>query len=154
MDLITASAALLIVMLATIWDFRENRIPNWLTLPAIPIGILWHTLSAPSPLEGLRYSLLGFAVGFGFFFILFAIGGGGGGDVKLMGALGAWLGMQTTIAAILIATVVVFLMLVGSTVMKAIRQQKQNDGTKHAVAFAVPMCLATITLVFVKLVAQ
>lgn len=147
MDVVTACGALLIVTVATIWDARENRIPNWLTLPAIPAGILWHTLA--SQWAGLQFSLFGFAIGFGFFFILFAIGGGGGGDVKLMGALGAWLGFQTTLTTILIATAIVFLMLVGSSISKAIKQQR--DGRKHTVAFAIPVCVATFTLVLAKL---
>jgi prepilin peptidase CpaA len=41
-------------------------------------------------------SLGGLAIGFGFFFIFYVFGGVGGGDVKLMGAAGALMGLEIT----------------------------------------------------------
>ena len=42
--------------------------------------------------EGLFYSLIGTAVGLALLLPAYAIGGMGAGDVKLLAALGAWLG--------------------------------------------------------------
>ncbi|MCA9135253.1 MAG: prepilin peptidase, partial [Planctomycetales bacterium] len=47
--------------------------------------------------SGLGMALGGFATGFGILLLLWLIGGGGGGDVKLMGAVGVWLGALPTL---------------------------------------------------------
>lgn len=146
MDPITAFATILLVALAAVWDFRQRRIPNWLTLSAIPLGVFWNTWAGG--LAGLQSSLAGFAVGFGLLFILFAIGGGGGGDVKLMGALGAWVGMQTTITVFVLASVIIFFLLLFHVCLKAIQRNKTPQ--KHTVAFAIPVCVATLLMVLAK----
>jgi prepilin peptidase CpaA len=51
---------------------------------------------------------VGLPLGFGVLFVLWLVGGGGGGDVKFMGALGAWLG-----------PVLIFYVLIGSLVFVA-----------------------------------
>ena len=146
MDSITAIATLILVSLAAVWDFRQHRIPNWLTLSAIPLGIVWHT--ATNGLAGLQFSLIGFAVGFCLLLVLFATGGGGGGDVKLMGAIGAWLGMQTTITVFILSAAIIAIMLVFSLAIRMM--SKKADVSKHTVAFAIPTCVATLVLVLAK----
>ncbi|MDZ7619430.1 MAG: A24 family peptidase [Patescibacteria group bacterium] len=78
------------VAVAAVSDLRTRRLPNWLTVPAFAAGLVAH--SVMNGFAGLGFALLGFATGFGILLVLWLIGGGGGGDVKLMGALGAWLG--------------------------------------------------------------
>lgn len=148
MDTVTAIATLALVATAAIWDFREHRIPNWLTLSAIPAGIAWNVWAGG--FAGLQTSLAGFAVGFGILFILFATGGGGGGDVKLMGALGAWVGVQTIITVFILSSVMIFLLLLFSMAMKVIRRNTEKQ--KHTVAYAIPVFLATAVLVLAKVV--
>ncbi len=75
---------------ATVTDLSTRKLPNWLTVPAFLAALVFHTVTGG--LVGLGNALGGFAIGFGILLILWLIGGGGGGDVKLMGALGAWLG--------------------------------------------------------------
>ena len=87
---------------AAVSDLRMRRIPNWLTVSAFAGGLVMHTVV--NGLAGLGFSLLGFAMGFGILLILWLIGGGGGGDVKLMGALGAWLGASLTLSVFLVST--------------------------------------------------
>jgi len=103
---------LLIVVLftagAVVSDLRTRRIPNWLTAPALGMAIAMHTASGG--VSGLGFSLLGFAAGFGVLFCLWLIGGGGGGDVKMMGALGAWLGLTLTIQVFLVSAVLTVLL--------------------------------------------
>ena len=147
MDNITAIATLILVSTAAVWDFRQNRIPNWLTLSAIPAGILWNTWVGG--FSGLQMSLGGFAVGFGILFILFATGGGGGGDVKLMGALGAWVGVSTTLTVFFLSSVIILFLLLLNLAIKWIK--RSADNRKHTVAFAIPVCVATAFLVVVKI---
>jgi prepilin peptidase CpaA len=89
---------------AAVSDLRTRRLPNWLTVPAFAAAVLMHT--AVNGLAGLGFALLGFATGFGILLVLWLIGGGGGGDVKLMGALGAWLGVSLTLSVFLLSTLI------------------------------------------------
>ena len=76
-------------------DFRMGKIPNWLTVPMFALGIVFHLIHGG--FGGLGVSLLGFGAGFGVLLAMMLIGAAGGGDVKMMGALGAWLGFMLTI---------------------------------------------------------
>lgn len=91
--------ALILVCCAGWLDWRTRRIPNWLTVPALFIGILFNTIiwrwaGAKNALEGA-----GIALGALLPFVL--VRGLGAGDWKLMGALGAWLGPKDIILALL-----------------------------------------------------
>ncbi len=85
-----AAGAGALTLAAALTDLKARRIPNWLTVPAALAGLAFHGL-APSG-WGFGTSVGGFAVGFGLLLIPFLLGGGGMGDVKLLAALGAWLG--------------------------------------------------------------
>jgi prepilin peptidase CpaA len=80
----------IVLLVATVYDIRFRRIPNWLTFPALVLGIGYHTIIGG--FYGLGFSFLGMVVGFGFFFLFYIAGGMGAGDVKLMAALGSFLG--------------------------------------------------------------
>ena len=82
--------AIAIATSAVVWDLSTRRIPNVLTFGAALVALIAHGYF--NGWSGLGMSLAGWAVGVAFFFPLFALGGMGGGDVKLLGALGAWLG--------------------------------------------------------------
>lgn len=80
----------IVVAVATITDLRSRRIPNWLVLPFLPLGIVvsgwlhgWH---------GVEQSLEGAGLGVLIFGILYLKFGMGAGDVKLCAAIGAWIG--------------------------------------------------------------
>lgn len=90
---------------AAVWDMRQRRIPNALTVPVFLAG--WVYQGVFHQWAGLADAGLGFALGFGTLFILWVTGGGGGGDVKLMGALSVWLGFHLTLLVVIVSTVLV-----------------------------------------------
>jgi prepilin peptidase CpaA len=75
---------------ACITDVRSARIPNVLTFSGAIAGLLFHAF-APNG-AGFAAAGEGCLIGLGVFFLPFALGGLGAGDVKLLAALGAWLG--------------------------------------------------------------
>ncbi len=84
-----------LAMAACVWDVRTRRIPQLLTLGGAAAGVAFHIAVAGWP-AGVA-SLSGWAVGLLLFLIPFALGGLGAGDVKLLGALGAWVGVTNVI---------------------------------------------------------
>ena len=83
---------LTIASLACVTDLSTRRIPNGLTFGAALAGLLYQFVSGG--IDGLGHGALGWLVGAVVFILPFALGGLGGGDVKLLAALGAWLGPQ------------------------------------------------------------
>jgi prepilin peptidase CpaA len=77
------------------WDLRTRRIPQALTLGGALCGLAFHLLTGGWN-AGVG-SVTGWAVGIAIFFVPFALGGLGAGDVKLLGAIGAWLGPMSAL---------------------------------------------------------
>lgn len=89
---------------AALFDLRYRRVPNWLTGPLLFSGVLF--AATVGGWRGLGDSLLACLLLSFPFVILFLFAGGGAGDAKLMGALGAWLGVingAVTLAAVCLA---------------------------------------------------
>jgi prepilin peptidase CpaA len=86
-----------LLLIAAVWDLRFHKIPNWLTFPSMIVAIFYHTLSGGTP--GFLFSLLGIGTGMTFFIIPYSMGGMGAGDVKLMGAIGGFLGVRGVLQA-------------------------------------------------------
>ena len=80
----------MVAAIACVTDIRTRKIPNLLTVSAAGIGGLFHF--ATTSWVGLGWSVAGCAVGLAMFLPFFLLRGIGGGDVKLLAALGAWLG--------------------------------------------------------------
>lgn len=91
---------LTVLAIATFTDVRSRRIPNWLVLPFLLIGVVvsgwmrgWH---------GVGQSLMGIGLGalvLGFFCWM---GGMGMGDMKLCAAVGAWIGPAQLMVALVV----------------------------------------------------
>jgi prepilin peptidase CpaA len=88
----------LLVVPAAIFDFRQRRVPNWLALAGLLLGIALNTFLYET--TGLWMSLKGLGLAFLIYFPLYLLRGMGAGDVKLMAAVGAiagwgnWLGIM------------------------------------------------------------
>jgi prepilin peptidase CpaA len=104
-------------MLATVpalvagWtDWRWRRIPNWLTVPALLLGIAVNGFA--TGWVGAKESLLGVGLGLGLLLPFVLIRSLGAGDWKLAGALGAFLGPSRMITVLLGTVLVAGLMAV------------------------------------------
>ena len=145
------SGVAVFTLTAAILDVRHRRIPNALSVAGLVIGLVFRIATEGMP--GLGDALGGFAVGFGSLLLLWAMGGGGGGDVKLMGALSVWLGTRQTVHVLILSSILAFLF---TAIRGAMRRTKFETTTsrprqKVAVAFAVPLAVATWTLIGIKL---
>lgn len=148
----------IVTVVAAISDYRFRKIPNKLTVPVFLSGLVYQLVFFG--FAGLLDGLAGFAIGFGTLFVLWIIGGGGGGDVKLMGAIGVWLGRVLTTWVLGLSTVFVifgtFVVLVVGAFRNGVgktREQYMPDGkpvhadrdskNRRIMAFAMPVAVAT-----------
>jgi prepilin peptidase CpaA len=79
-------------------DLRRHRVPNRLSLGLAAAGLTAQACFAGW--SGLKAGLLGLALAFGILLLLWLMHVMGAGDVKFMAALGAWLGPQLTLYAL------------------------------------------------------
>ena len=88
-----------LLTLACIWELRTRRIPNVLTFSSAACALLFHLVTGGWP--AAAWSLGGYVLGAVLFFPMFALRGMGAGDVKLLAAVGAWVGPgQVAVAAL------------------------------------------------------
>lgn len=83
---------LTMVAVAAVTDLRGQRVPNWLTASGVVTALVLQ--STFFGLAGLSSSLSGLCVGFALLIPFYAAGGMGAGDVKLMAAVGAFVGVK------------------------------------------------------------
>ena len=93
---------LTVTLVAVLYDLRIRLIPNWLTLPFFfcGLGVAWGV----SGWAGLSDALVGAILLAVPYIVLYLFAGGGAGDAKLMGALGAWLGLSNSILLLVAVT--------------------------------------------------
>lgn len=92
---------LLVLLVATITDFRRHRIPNWLTFGSLICGLTLQTVFLGG--DGLLSGMAGAGVGLAVLLPFFLLGGMGAGDVKLMAAVGSIIGFKTVVLAAAVA---------------------------------------------------
>jgi prepilin peptidase CpaA len=97
--LVTLIGTLVLVWAAAWVDFRTFRIPNALVVSGAAFGLLAQVWGAGW--EGLGQGLAGLGVGLALLFPVYVLSHMGAGDVKLMGAVGALLGLQRLPLALL-----------------------------------------------------
>ena len=165
------SVVVALVVLASITDVRTRRIPNVLTCGAAIAALLFHVGTAGT--SGLTTSIGGWMLGAALFFPVFALRGMGAGDVKLLAAVGAWLGplpvawvaLVTTIAGGVVALVVSLahgylrtavtnlLMLLMHWRISGIQPLPAvtlEGGRGPRLAYAVPIAIGTVTTLWLK----
>jgi prepilin peptidase CpaA len=163
--------ALAVGLIACVTDVRERRIPNVLTFGAAGAALVLHGWFAGW--SGVGMALGGWAAGCALFLPFFLLGGMGAGDVKLVAALGAWLGprdvvwlaLYASMAGGLFAIVIslvngylmtalrnvrnlfVFWWLVGPKPMPALTLER-GDGPR--LAYAVPIFIGTVATLWLR----
>lgn len=163
-------ASIALVLVACVPDVRTRRIPNVLTFGAALVAFVFHAWSGG--LAGLLTSLMGWALGAALFFPFFALRGMGAGDVKLIAAVGAWLGpvmvfwvaIYTSLAGGVMGLVVAFahgyartavtnvLALVSFWRAVGLRPlpHVSLDGGGPRLAYAIPIAIGTMVTLWLK----
>lgn len=107
----TGAGILLALILgwASVIDMRHMILPDWLTLPLIPIGWALAWVEEPSLAERLLGSAAGFLSLAGIAWLYRRIRGRDGlglGDAKLLAGAGAWAGWQALPSVVLVGSAV------------------------------------------------
>jgi len=93
------AGAVLLSLVAAATDLRSRRIPNWLTVPGMLIGVAANT--ALSGWSGLKASLLGAGLAMALLLPFWLLRSLGAGDLKFAVALGAYTGPERLIDILL-----------------------------------------------------
>jgi Flp pilus assembly protein protease CpaA len=158
-------------------DWKTLRVPKPLVIGLFFGGLLMHLLRGAfmgvydlpvwmfgqngaliGAFDGLMFALAGFVTGFGLFFLLWLFGACGGGDVKLAAALGAWLGPQMLVGAVVFSLVVVTVLTIGTAaagmLTDGLRKQAKvtsADGKvrRRLMSYSLPLAIATVGILLI-----
>jgi prepilin peptidase CpaA len=97
------------ILYASWIDYAQRRVPNWLNAAIAALGLAaqshffgWYQ----SGTGGVAWGLLGMLVGFGLLIVPWLMHGMGAGDVKLMAAIGCWLGPWLTLLSFAVGAII------------------------------------------------
>lgn len=97
------------ILYASWIDYAQRRVPNWLNAALAAAGLVaqglyfgWYAHGT----GGVGWGLLGLAVGFIVLIVPWLMHGMGAGDVKLMAAIGCWLGPWLTLLSFAVGAIV------------------------------------------------
>lgn len=130
---------IVVLAVATFTDLRSRRIPNWLVLPFMVAG-----LTVPAWLfgwHGFWQSIEGFGLGAAVFGILSLVGGMGMGDVKLVAAIGAWIGPKQLGLAMLMTAMAGGLIALGVAV---VGRRQGNVWKSQKIPYAPAIAIGTL----------
>jgi prepilin peptidase CpaA len=130
-EVVISAGALGLASWAGWLDWRLRKIPNWLTVPALLVGLV--VSSALWRWPGLKASLEGAGICLGVLLPVVLVRGLGAGDWKLMGALGSFLGPQRAIVILLGTVLIAGLM----SVVEIVRQRKVQETFRNLVTLFV-----------------
>jgi prepilin peptidase CpaA len=124
MPLLSEIVLTALVIVAAVYDIRFRRIPNRLVLTGFCLGLALNVFFLR--VDGLILALLGAALAFAVYLPFFALRAMGAGDVKLMIAIGAFVGARNWlilffITAILGGTLAVCLLLIRGGLIRALK---------------------------------
>lgn len=101
----TACAILIPGTLLASWiDYSQRRVPNWLNALLIVVGFIVQACFFGK--AGLAAGTWGLLTGFGLLIVLWLMHGMGAGDVKLMAAIGVWLGPLLTLYSFALGAII------------------------------------------------
>jgi prepilin peptidase CpaA len=121
------AGAVVLSLIAGWTDLRSRRIPNWLTVPGLVIGMVLNTLLGGW--SGLKTSLLGALIGLALLLPFVLLRSLGAGDWKLAGALGSFTGPALLMDLLIASVFVAGLMAAALIVYKGrVRQTLRNIG--------------------------
>ncbi|PYR77704.1 MAG: peptidase A24 [Acidobacteria bacterium] len=163
-------AAIAVAVAACAFDVSRQRIPNALTFGAAAAALI--TAAVIGGVSGFGVSAAGWLTGLVLFLPVYAVGGMGGGDVKLLAALGAWLGPATIFhAALYTAIAGAVLAIIIMVAKQCVRQTLSNinmmllhwrvagltappltleTSTSPKLAYAVPMLIGTVIALWLE----
>jgi len=85
-------------------DYSQRRVPNWLNLTLILLGFAAQGWC--NGWSGMAAGFWGMAAGFGLLIVPWLMHGMGAGDVKLMAAIGVWLGPWWTLWSFVVGALI------------------------------------------------
>jgi len=100
------TCALLIpgILLGSWIDYSERRVPNWLNASLIVLGFI--VQGCFNGWDGMTTGFWGLITGFGLLIVPWMMHGMGAGDVKLMAAIGVWIGPLLTFYSFALGAVI------------------------------------------------
>lgn len=121
------AGAVLLAAIAAWTDLRNRRIPNWLTVPGLAVGVAANVVL--SGWGGLKTSLLGAGLGLALLLPFVLLRSLGAGDWKLAGAVGAFTGPGTLVNLLLGSVFVAGVMALGLIIYRRrLKQTVRNIG--------------------------
>jgi prepilin peptidase CpaA len=114
--IIVYSMLIIFVLIAAIYDAATQKIPNWISLVIILLGMGWNMFSAEG--LGIWDSGLGLLAGFVLMLPSYVIGSMGAGDVKLIAAIGSVVGINHVLDVVLYSYMAMFVMAIFFIVVK------------------------------------
>ncbi len=142
-------SAVILIHVITITDLEQHLIFDITTVPLAGLGLLQSVLYSytSASFSPLQENLLA-AVGGGLAFLLLALltrGGIGGGDVKLVAALGLWLGpyrlINITCIGLFLGGLIALLLIIT-------KQKKKSDTFAYGPCFTIPALISLLTGLF------
>lgn len=145
MNAILLGLAVVLALVAGWTDWRTRRIPNWLTVPGLAVGIAAN--AAFGGWLGLKSSLLGAGLGLLVLLPFVLLRSLGAGDWKLAGALGAFVGPGALIDLLMGSIFMAGIMALALVIYKGrFRQTMRNIGRLLASMLAFRMPDAEVSL--------
>lgn len=130
--------AVALALIAGWTDWRSRRIPNWLTVPGLLLGVAANGLAAGWP--GVKSSLLGVGLGLLLLLPFVLLRSLGAGDWKLAGAVGAFVGPGMLVDLLVLSVFVAGIMAFGLVIYKRrLGQTLRNIGHLLASLFTFHM---------------
>ncbi|MDM5176204.1 A24 family peptidase [Massilia sp. DJPM01] len=133
---------LALLVAAAVCDYRSFRIPNLITGGGILFALVYNTIVPPYWHAGWSWAPAGMLLGFGAMLPLYAIGVMGAGDVKLMAMVGAFLGLDATLYALLFCIITAGIAALAFGLRKRVmgRMLANAGGALHAMLWSAIAC--------------